>query len=389
MLALMLLVVLAGACSAIGAAAAEWTLALRPQRAVRWVWATAMVVSVASPVVRLAMVSKTETARAAATMGESQSPEAAPSSNAHDEERREQAAAATRRSAPDIVRDIASAQLASVPAVPLPRASSRTSRLIGVAWLTTSLLLCLAFVWSFRRLARERKTWRNATLHDTDVLVSESVGPALIGVRRPVIVLPSWVLQLNADSAKTILTHEREHRRVGDSRLIAAARLLCIAIPWNPFLWWMTNRLVRAIEYDCDARVLSHGIGAAAYADVLLSAQRHGAQLRRLIVLTAFAEHNSRLGARINHLLRPEPQGVGLKTLIGGTVAVALASLAIAAPIQQAAIAESVRLVVIDGDSVRADLKTEELQGEEYRARSGDRVIAIESWLDPANARRM
>jgi hypothetical protein len=213
--------------------------------------------------------------------------------------------------------------------------------------------------------------------------------PALIGLRRPAIVLLSWVLQLDADATKTILTHEREHRRAGDSRLIAAARLLCIAIPWNPVLWWMTNRLARAIEFDCDARVLRHGIGAAAYADVLLSAQRCGARSRRLVLLTGFAEWRSRLGARIDHLLRPAPQGVRVKSFVGGTVALALASLAVAAPIQQAARARSVRLIVVDGDSVRADLNTEQLQGEEYRARSGDRVIAIESWLDPANARRM
>ena len=53
------------------------------------------------------------------------------------------------------------------------------------------------------------------------------------------------------------MAHERSHLDAGDPRLIALAVTLLVLMPWNPLLWWQFRRLRRAIEVDCDTRVLS------------------------------------------------------------------------------------------------------------------------------------
>ena len=298
------------------------------------------------------------------------------------------------------IRNAATTRHALTSALTVPKLSRRASLLLAAAWLATSLCLCLAVFWSFRRLARERKNWKRMTLHDTQVLVSDGFGPALVGLMRPEIVVPPWVLTLDAAAARTILAHEIEHRRAGDSRLIAIAMLLSIAMPWNPILWWMTGRLVRAVEFDCDARVVAHGINTVTYADVLLGAWQHGMTNRRIAFSAAFAERRSRLGQRVNHLLRPEPRGKIMKTLSGATIVVLLAALAVAAPTPQIAQAVAtpapkslqpmgpVHMLVIDGVA-RTDLNSEEERGAEWRSRSGAAEFVIASWLDSVNARRL
>jgi hypothetical protein len=74
-----------------------------------------------------------------------------------------------------------------------------------------------------------------------------------------------------------------------------------IAMPWNPALWWQLRRLRRAIEVDCDARVVASGADVSRYGSVLLEAvgrcHRGG-----LPAFAAFAERSADLEARIKAL---------------------------------------------------------------------------------------
>jgi len=107
------------------------------------------------------------------------------------------------------------------------------------------------------RTRRLRRTWRAHQVDGSEVLLSEDLGPAVVGVRRPAIVLPNWVLDLAPAERSLILAHEEEHRRGGDPALLAAALAVPVLLPWNPAAWFAFARMREAVETDCDQRVLA------------------------------------------------------------------------------------------------------------------------------------
>src|SRR5215468_3501097 len=61
------------------------------------------------------------------------------------------------------------------------------------------------------RIHRMTRRLESRRIDGYEVLVSEDVGPALLGVLRPQIVVPRWVLALDDLERGVILEHERQH----------------------------------------------------------------------------------------------------------------------------------------------------------------------------------
>jgi hypothetical protein len=149
--------------------------------------------------------------------------------------------------------------------------------LVERAWLTASVLLILwAVANAFRvsyLLRSSRKTIPGgapATLDGVPVVVTDSLGPATVGVWRSRVLVPRWVLTLPRTDRRYVVRHEDEHRKAHDARLLFVASLALILMPWNVALWWNLRRLRLAVEMDCDNRVV-HGLGDAnAYGQMLL-----------------------------------------------------------------------------------------------------------------------
>jgi TonB family protein len=154
-------------------------------------------------------------------------------------------------------------------------------------------------------------------LNGVAVLMTESVGPAVSGVLRPRILAPEWLTSLPARERELILMHEEEHVRARDPMLVAVARAARILTPWNPVVWVLTARLVRAVELDCDRRVLERAADIAAYGHTLLkvSARRPG----RLIAAAAFAESEAPLRNRILAMTTPS-QTLSIAAIFAATV---------------------------------------------------------------------
>jgi bla regulator protein blaR1 len=183
---------------------------------------------------------------------------------------------------------------------------------INRLWLTVSAILLLwgvANAWRVSLLVyrsrRERGNSRGPAIVDgVPVVVTDSLGPATVGLLSSRVLIPRWVLALPGTQRQYILRHEDEHRRSHDARILFVASLPLILMPWNLAMWWQLRRLCLAVEMDCDNRVVS-GLGdATAYGELLLKVAQAGSGGPRL--QPALLGVGS-LERRLNALLAPTP----------------------------------------------------------------------------------
>ena len=157
------------------------------------------------------------------------------------------------------------------------------------------------------------------------MLVSSNIGPAVVGLWAPRVVLPEWALQLSDRERELMLAHEEQHVRARDPVVLAAALGAVLVAPWNLALWWQWRRLRLAVEIDCDARVLAQGRSAPAYGELLLRVG--GERSLRMFGVAAFGEPASFLESRIRRMLAGVPRrrwaGVAAATIIAAGAMVA------------------------------------------------------------------
>jgi TonB family protein len=173
-------------------------------------------------------------------------------------------------------------------------------------WGLSSAALLLVLTVATLRLAMLRRRWHASVVDGRRVLVSENVGPAVAGLVRPWIVVPSWALQLGDRQRELMLTHEEEHLRAGDPRLLAWGALALVLAPWNPALWWQLRRLRLAVEMDCDARVLARQGHTPEYGELLLQVSRRRGQV--VLGAPALGEPISFLEHRIRRMATVLPR---------------------------------------------------------------------------------
>lgn len=138
-----------------------------------------------------------------------------------------------------------------------------------LAWLSAS-------AWRIRRMCGGSPSER-AGGHR--LVWTSELGPGVIGLRHPRIVVPEWVRRLDAPLREMVLLHEREHVRGRDPVLLHAGWALVVLAPWLLPLWWQFRRLRLAVELDCDQRVVERLGDARAYGRLLVRAKRQS--LRR------------------------------------------------------------------------------------------------------------
>ena len=192
-------------------------------------------------------------------------------------------------------------------------------RVAIVLWALASLLLCVRLVRSLVVLRRMRREAELRVVDGVEVLVSDDLGPATIGLRRHAVVVPRTVLSLEEPLRRLVLRHESEHRAARDPWLLLAASVAVVLFPWNAALWSIAYRLRLALEIDCDARVLAGGGDPIRYGRLLLLfAQRHRAVPLALTLATPPSLLERRIIAMRTRLARPRP----LRLVAAGVVLV-------------------------------------------------------------------
>jgi len=200
--------------------------------------------------------------------------------------------------------------------------AARTTGDVGLLglWLLATAVLLLVLGSVLLRIRRARTGWRAGWIGDVAVLISERFGPAVVGLLRPAIVTPSWLLERPAEWQRLVVRHEDEHRRARDPQLLALGAVLVTLLPWNLPMWWLLRRARLALELDCDARVLRGGVAPLSYGSLLLDIA--GRMPARLFSAPALADSRAHLERRLlamseKHSGRAGAQAVAVVLALG------------------------------------------------------------------------
>ena len=189
-------------------------------------------------------------------------------------------------------------------------------------WLAASIaMLCFLCIQAVR-IHRGKRTWE---LQDA-IYVSRDTGPAVFGFLRPSIVVPAWFRDLPQHQQLLALSHERSHVAARDPALLATGFIAIAAAPWNVPLWWLFTRMRRAIELDCDQRVLAAGASRRSYGETLIAvAERRS---RPLGIALSAVETESLLQRRILIMSESRPRTSRLLqfSLFGAAALIAIAA---------------------------------------------------------------
>lgn len=205
--------------------------------------------------------------------------------------------------------------------------------LLKKVWLGLSVLMLVALTLSAVQVYRRRRHWPMRMVESQCVGVSTDVGPAVIGLIRPTIVLPEWVLGRSAGERTLIVAHETSHLLARDPLLITAAVFAVLLLPWNPLLWWQLHRLRHAVEVDCDARVLGAGHELTSYGEALIEVGQR--RSRYLGTVAAMSENRTLLEKRIEIMSQRtrKPWTLGLAALTGAiSLSIAVAATQVTNP---------------------------------------------------------
>lgn len=153
---------------------------------------------------------------------------------------------------------------------PPPPGSDPGSWLVAT-WAVLSLGLLAWLALGARRIQRERRAARGLGHTSDRVRISSTLGPGVTGFLAPAILLPSWLSELPAHCRRWVLRHEIAHLRGGDLPLRHMATAARVLFPWNPCIHALGRGLARALETDCDRRVLRNRPDPRGYGETLLA----------------------------------------------------------------------------------------------------------------------
>ncbi len=175
-------------------------------------------------------------------------------------------------------------------AIPVENAADRGPSLSDLARIILPLGTIISggfFALAYLKMRKIAKSGRLVSTDERGTQIRTGGGadsPFSCGVIRPIIFVPSHMLELDAAQLDIIISHEKEHIKRLDQLvkwLVAAA--LCVNW-YNPLAWVMWYLSSRDIELACDEAVVRGGKNNADYALTLIGA----AELRSMGAVCSF-----------------------------------------------------------------------------------------------------
>jgi hypothetical protein len=212
------------------------------------------------------------------------------------------------------------------------------------------------------------------------------VGPAVLGIRRPEVVVPAWLLGASPREQRLVVIHEREHVRARDPLVLLVGCVAAAVMAWSPAAWWMLRRLRAAVELDCDARVLRHGVRPQEYGAVLIDIAGRGPGLS--LGAPALAGSPSILERRLRAMTMRLPRYARLRASALGVLGIAALASACETPLPSSAELETMdvaavearttRLVAPGSDDTIYMVDGKQVTAAEAHALPGDRIMRME-----------
>lgn len=202
-----------------------------------------------------------------------------------------------------------------------------------MAWSAGALFYMLRFVYGIWQIKRLRITAVNSVsqrwldlLQSTkqNMGIDKLIGwlespyvssPLVIGHLKPVILFPIGLISgLDAGQIEAILVHELSHIKRHDFIVNMAQSFVEVVFYFNPFVWFISNKIRIERENSCDDQALSMGIPPHSYANTLADIYEHQLQVPGLSM--AFSSRKNYTLKRIQRLMKTQSKNNN-KSLIG------------------------------------------------------------------------
>ena len=211
----------------------------------------------------------------------------------------------------------------------------------AIGFLTICTWFCLAHLWARRQvagLARLQPSEYSTSLDATRKLLGvrgnpgiriweDNRIPMLLGIFRPVIIVPQSFRDWSSDRQRHVLMHELTHVARRDSIHDSIAWLATAFFWCNPLVWMLKRRQGQERELACDQTVVSLSSRPEDYADDLLSVVKEASGFGPSTAIAM--ARSSELRQRIESIVRFDPailkRGKSLpRTMCGVLVASAI-----------------------------------------------------------------
>jgi TonB family protein len=189
-------------------------------------------------------------------------------------------------------------------------------------WAVASIVAMARLIRAVFMLRRIRRASEQRIVDDVSVLVTEEIGPAVIGLMQPRVLIPASLLEFDRPLRRLALRHEVEHGRAYDQLALIGSAVALALVPWNLPLWWVVRRYRLAIEIDCDARVLAGEPNARQYGQLLMLISQRARVPAFAPMLAASSSHLER---RIAAMLPLTSQGRRTRIAVALTAAIVVA----------------------------------------------------------------
>lgn len=226
-------------------------------------------------------------------------------------------------------------EMTSVPVAPLTWVRERTvntagarnlNRILQRSWTAVSAALFVALLLNGVQVFWRKQRWKMGVIAGARVYIAPAAGPAVVGLLRPRIVVPTWLVETHPSHQTMVIAHEQAHLAGHDPQVLTVCLFLLVLMPWNLPLWWQLHRLRYAIEVDCDARVLESGVDTRQYGEMLIAVSERPSVYVGSVA--AMAESRSFLEERITLMVRDPAKWGSVATVMFAGVALALVAVA-------------------------------------------------------------
>ena len=145
------------------------------------------------------------------------------------------------------------------------------------------------------------------SVHPTLMTCDRIATPLIVGVLKPVVLMPASLLtELASSQLENILLHELAHLRRYDNLMNLFQRVVETLLFFHPAVWYVSHRVSNERENCCDDLVLSVGAEPSGYAETLIRVVelgQHRARLAAGATLAVDGNRKTELRTRVSRVM--------------------------------------------------------------------------------------